>query len=54
MLGSREISKPENCLKMPQNPTCPVHALLGGVCGQCIFYALTVEVEKELAEVARY
>ena len=21
---------PEKCLKMPQNPTCPVHAVLGG------------------------
>jgi len=30
MLGSRENSKPEKCLKMATNPTCPVHALLGG------------------------
>ena len=30
MLGSRKNSKPEKCLKMPQNPTRQVHALLGG------------------------
>ena len=29
LFGSRKNSKPENCSKMPQNPTCPVHALLG-------------------------
>jgi hypothetical protein len=29
MLGSRKNSKPEKCLKMPQNPQRPVHALLG-------------------------
>jgi hypothetical protein len=31
LLGSRENSKPEKCLKMPQNPTRQVHALLGTV-----------------------
>jgi hypothetical protein len=30
MLGSRKNSKPEKCLKMPQNPTRQVHALLAG------------------------
>ena len=29
MLGSRKNSKPEKCLKMPQNPTRQVHAVLG-------------------------
>ncbi|MDO9129214.1 MAG: hypothetical protein Q7U34_05040, partial [Anaerolineales bacterium] len=29
MLGSRKNSKPEKCLKMATNPTCPVHAMLG-------------------------
>jgi hypothetical protein len=29
MLGSRENSKPEKCLKMATNPTCLAHALLG-------------------------
>src|SRR6266511_43173 len=29
MLGSRKNSKPENYLKLPQDPTCPVHAVLG-------------------------
>jgi len=29
MLGSRKNPKPEKCLKMPQNPTRQVHALLG-------------------------
>jgi len=28
LLGSRKNSKPEKCLKMPQNPTRQVHALL--------------------------
>ena len=28
-LGSRENPKPEKCLKMPQNPTRQVHAVLG-------------------------
>jgi hypothetical protein len=31
MLESRKNSKPEKYLKMPQNPTNPVHALLGAV-----------------------
>jgi hypothetical protein len=31
LLVSRKNSKPENCLKMPQNPTRQVHALLGGI-----------------------
>ena len=31
LLRSRKNSKPENCLKMRQNPTCLVHALLGAV-----------------------
>ena len=30
MLGSRENSKPEKCLKTAQTPTRQVHALLGG------------------------
>jgi hypothetical protein len=30
MPESRESPKPEKCLKMPQNPTRQVHALLGG------------------------
>jgi hypothetical protein len=29
MFGSRKNSKREKCLKMPQNPTRQVHALLG-------------------------
>jgi len=29
-LGTEKNSKPEKCLKMPQNPTRQVHALLGG------------------------
>jgi len=29
-LGAGQNSKPEKCLKMPQNPTRQVHALLGG------------------------
>jgi hypothetical protein len=29
LLGSRENSKPEKCLKTAQNPQRPVHALLG-------------------------
>jgi len=28
MFGSRKNSKPEKCLKMPQNPHRPLHALL--------------------------
>jgi hypothetical protein len=28
---SRKSPKPEKCLKMPQNPTCRVHALLGNL-----------------------
>jgi len=28
MLGSRRNSKPEKCLNMVTNPTCPVHAVL--------------------------
>jgi hypothetical protein len=28
MPESRKNSKPEKCSKMPQNPTCRVHALL--------------------------
>jgi hypothetical protein len=31
LLGSGKNSKPENCSKMPQNPTCRVHALLGAL-----------------------
>ncbi len=31
LFGSRKNSKPEKCLKMPQNPQRPVHALLGTV-----------------------
>jgi hypothetical protein len=31
MLGSRKSPKPEKCLKMPQNPTRQVHALLGNL-----------------------
>jgi hypothetical protein len=31
MLGSRKNPKPEKCLKMATNPTCPVHAVLGAV-----------------------
>ena len=31
LLGSRENSKPERCLKMHQNPQRPVHASLGVV-----------------------
>src|SRR3990172_7183853 len=34
MFGSRKNTKPEKCLKMPQNPQRPVHAVLGGL----IFY----------------
>jgi hypothetical protein len=30
MFGSRKNLKPEKYLKMPQNPTRQVHALLGG------------------------
>jgi len=30
MFKGRKNSKPEKCLKMPQNPTRQVHALLGG------------------------
>jgi hypothetical protein len=30
MFGSRKNSKPEKCLKMPQTPQRPVHAVLGG------------------------
>jgi hypothetical protein len=29
LFESRKNSKPEKCLKMPQNPQRPVHALLG-------------------------
>jgi hypothetical protein len=29
LFGSRKNPKPEKCLKMPQNPTRQVHALLG-------------------------
>ena len=29
LLGNRKNSKPEKCLKMRQNPTRQVHALLG-------------------------
>ena len=29
--GSRKNLKPENALRMPQNPQRPVHAVLGGV-----------------------
>ncbi len=32
LLGSRKNSKPENYLKMRQNPHRPLHAVLGGVC----------------------
>ena len=38
MFGSRKNSKREKCLKMPQNPTRQVHALLG-----------TTELEDSLA-----
>src|SRR6266542_7110862 len=31
MFGSRKNTKPEKCLKMPQNPQRPVHAVLGGL-----------------------
>jgi len=37
LLESRKNSKPEKCLKMPQNPTRQVHALLGAV----LFRSLT-------------
>jgi hypothetical protein len=30
LLESRKNPKPEKCLKMPQNPQRPVHAMLGG------------------------
>jgi len=31
LFGSRKNSKPEKCSKMAENPTCPVHALLGAL-----------------------
>jgi len=31
MFESRKSPKPEKCLKMPQNPTRQVHALLGAI-----------------------
>jgi hypothetical protein len=31
MFGSRKNPKPEKCLKMPQTPTRPLHALLGAL-----------------------
>jgi hypothetical protein len=31
LLGSRKNSKPEKCLKKPQNPQRPVHAVLGNL-----------------------
>jgi hypothetical protein len=40
LLGSRKNLKPENCLKMRQNPQRPMHALLGGVFGCLIVYRI--------------
>jgi hypothetical protein len=31
VFGSRKITNPEKCLKMQQNPQCPVHVVLGGL-----------------------
>jgi hypothetical protein len=38
LLGSRKISKPEKYLKMPQNPTRRLHALLGALLAACKAY----------------
>jgi hypothetical protein len=45
LFGSRENSKRGKCLKMPQNPQRPVHALLGS------FYLLQITPEKSLLKI---
>ena len=54
LFGSRENSKPEKCLKTPQNPQCPVHAVLDVLLFIYCLVSLLIIAAKYLLFVLEY